>query len=652
MNNQSTHKNSCDEVLVDCSKQLDAVLQMSQSLMGVMDPNTVLTSVIHRLGRELGYRFPAIFLYDETRTKLVMKKIGLLPGSPKALKKFVEHDFESIAFDISAEQNLVVKTAEEGSIVISREITNFTSPFLTEEQTELLKSHLDTELIIGVPLILRDETIGVMIAFSLSDELAQNEQVLLQTLANQISIALHNAQLFTRVQDQVHTLESRKQDLESILTLTEIARSSLDKDAVLQELLDTLPDQLGHLGVVGGAILLKDETLSSVHLFALTQNSLTNKVLKSIRLDIKKARQRIQESPLLNHVLSKQQSQLFDHLHAAFPDVVKKGMATKVGKIAHVKTYAAIPLVHGTRTDGIMLFALSEELRVLDLRRQELFEVITNTISVTLENAGLYDQLQDQYRKLQQQREALAAANDRLKALDQAKSEFISIASHQLRTPLTVIKGYLSLLMEGSAGRCDSVAMESIRKVSASTDRLVSLVNDLLDISRIERGVLLLDQVPARLELLAEGVVDELYTRAEKHNVVLTFHRSRKKTDTVLIDKKKIREVMMNMVDNAVKYTPAGGKIDVYVKKEKDKVLFEVKDTGMGLSPDTIPKLFEKFSRGEGVSVIDTEGVGLGLFVAKRIIDAHDGKIWAESKGKNKGSTFAFALPISTKRKK
>ncbi len=643
---------TCDDVLVDCSNKLDAILQVSQSLMGVLDPNEVLTSVIHRLGKELGYRFPAIFLYDETRTSLVMKKIGVQTDEGKTLQQFIDHDFESIRFDISAENNLVVKAAEKNAIVVTRDITNFTQPFLTEEQSGLLDDSLDVHLIIGVPLILRGETIGTLIAFSQANRFAESEQALLQTLANQISIALYNAQLFARVQEQVNALEQREQDLETLLKLSEIARSSLDKNAVLQELLDTLPHQLSHVDVIGGAILLKDESLSSVHVFALTEGAFTTKVLSKLKINLQSASQQITNSPLLSHVLSKQQPQVIEHLSIAFPDIVTKSIEKKIKKLTNIACYAAIPLVHGDTTQGIVLFSLSKPLKVLNERKQELFEVITNTISVTLENAGLYDQLQMQYIKVQKQSEALEEANSRLKALDQAKSEFVSIASHQLRTPLTVIKGYLSLIMEGSVGRCDPVAMESIRKVSASTDRLVSLVNDLLDISRIERGILLLDIQPGRLELLAESVVDELYTRADKHGVSLTFHRSRKKAPQVHLDKTKIREVMMNMVDNAVKYTPHGGKIDVSVKKDGKEVIFEVKDTGMGLSEDTIPKLFEKFSRGEGVSVIDTEGVGLGLFVAKRVIDGHGGRIWATSKGTNKGSIFSFALPISKKQKK
>lgn len=130
----------------------------------------------------------------------------------------------------------------------------------------------------------------------------------------------------------------------------------------------------------------------------------------------------------------------------------------------------------------------------------------------------------------------------------------------------------------------------------------------------------------------------------------MTYHASRKKLPEVMIDRKKIREVVLNLIDNSIKYTPPKGKVDIYLKIEKHDLLLAVKDTGLGLSSDTIPKLFEKFSRGEGVSAIDTEGVGLGLFVAKNIIDAHNGEIWAESEGEGKGSAFYFSLPIPKKK--
>ena len=275
-------------------------------------------------------------------------------------------------------------------------------------------------------------------------------------------------------------------------------------------------------------------------------------------------------------------------------------------------------------------------------------KIITGQAAIAIENARLYDELKDFNVRLEAEVKKktveLRKANAELKQLDEAKSEFISIASHQLRTPLTAIKGFGSMLLEGSFGQLGLEIKNPIEKIYLSNERLIKLVENLLDISRIESGKQDFDWEKIRLEDLAGAVVDNLKKIAEDKGLKLSFCKPKKPTPTVIADNGKIYEVMMNFVDNAIKYTKEG-KINVFVNSDKlGIVTFSVKDTGKGLTPEVQSVLFKKFSRGKESFRYHTEGLGLGLYVAKSIIDAHRGKIWAESDGEEKGSKFCFSL--------
>jgi signal transduction histidine kinase len=237
----------------------------------------------------------------------------------------------------------------------------------------------------------------------------------------------------------------------------------------------------------------------------------------------------------------------------------------------------------------------------------------------------------------------LEAANERLRQLDEAKSEFLSIASHQLRTPMTSIKGLLSMLLEGFWGPMNENQKKYVGQVAQSSERLLALIEDLLNISRIEAGRMQFEFKPISLENLVEDVIRELKPQAETKNLYLKFDKP-EKLPMVKADSLKLRQVIQNLIDNSIKYTAKGGST-IQVKQQENNLLFSIKDTGVGLPAGQ--HLFEKFERGEKAATQHTEGLGLGLYLADKIIKAHHGKIWAESEGEDKGSIFCFTLPIA-----
>ena len=238
----------------------------------------------------------------------------------------------------------------------------------------------------------------------------------------------------------------------------------------------------------------------------------------------------------------------------------------------------------------------------------------------------------------------LEVANDELKKIDEAKSDFISIASHQLRTPLSIIKGYISMMREGTYGKLEEKIIDPLQKVYISNERLISLVSDLLDLSRMERGKMVYDYKIIQMTPLVNSLAVDFKIVAGKKGLEFTWEPKKIRV-YVRADENKIRQVVLNLIDNAIKYTPSGG-IKVALDEEGNNLRFSVTDTGPGLSPEDVIRLFQKFSRGQNEQKTHVEGLGLGLYIAKLIAEAHGGDLQVSSPGKGKGSTFSLVLPI------
>ena len=269
--------------------------------------------------------------------------------------------------------------------------------------------------------------------------------------------------------------------------------------------------------------------------------------------------------------------------------------------------------------------------------------------------------------QLQEMTDSLARANDQLVKLDNAKTEFISIASHQLRTPVTAIKGFASLLLEGSYGEISNGVQGALEKMFVSSERLVNLIEDLLNVSRIESGRLTFNFENASLEKILKELYDNFLLIAKSKKFYLDLKLPKEPLPEFKMDAEKIRELISNFIDNALKYTERGGvTINAEIKEdgavidskgfvkvgEKSPygkvVRITVSDTGIGIPKEEVPFLFRKFSRGKDTSRLHVGGTGLGLFVGKAIADAHHGATWVESDGTGKGSRFIIEIPIDS----
>ncbi len=251
----------------------------------------------------------------------------------------------------------------------------------------------------------------------------------------------------------------------------------------------------------------------------------------------------------------------------------------------------------------------------------------------------------EQRERLEILTKELEVANEKLKGLDKLKTEFLSLASHQLRTPLTAIKGYASMLFEGSFGKMEDKQEDAVKRIYTSAQGLVNVVEDLLNVSKIEQGGMKYEFSPTDLSALVIQLYGEMKVPAETKKLEFSLEMDQHDKFIVSADATKLKQVFLNLTDNSIKYTPKGF-VKISLKREGSNIVFKVSDNGMGISPETKAKLFEKFSRGEGGKT-NTGGSGLGLYLAQQIARAHKGDIVIESDGLGKGSSFIVTLLAS-----
>jgi signal transduction histidine kinase len=240
--------------------------------------------------------------------------------------------------------------------------------------------------------------------------------------------------------------------------------------------------------------------------------------------------------------------------------------------------------------------------------------------------------------------EELEDSNSKLRVLDRAKDDFISMASHQLRTPLTSVKGYISMVLDGDAGKVSEPQEKLLAEAFTASQRMVYLIGDFLNVSRLQTGKFVIEPKPTNLSVIISEEISQLQTTAARRKITLAYDPPQN-FPSVMLDENKIRQVIMNFIDNAIFYSKQGGKVEVALLLKGDEIRFEVRDHGIGVPEADRHKLFTKFFRAENARQARPDGTGIGLFMARKVIIAHGGSIIFETE-ENVGSTFGFSLPL------
>lgn len=277
----------------------------------------------------------------------------------------------------------------------------------------------------------------------------------------------------------------------------------------------------------------------------------------------------------------------------------------------------------------------------------ELLSILASQIGTAIENTKLYTELFSSHKELErrvtERTQELEQLNEELKRLNKMKSDFISAVSHELRTPLTSIKGYASILMAGKLGDVLPAQKERLEKIDKHSNSLVHLINNLLDIARIESGKIQMEMADISIKEMLDSVIDIITPQAKEKNISLKIN-SKIKFDRIKADHGQMERVFLNLLSNAVKFTPESGKITIAIEEKDDDTQFSIEDTGMGIPPQDIQKVFLEFFRADNALDQKIKGSGLGLSLVKKIIEAHKGKIWFSSE-LNKGTSFMFTIP-------
>ncbi|MCS7092354.1 MAG: GAF domain-containing sensor histidine kinase, partial [Patescibacteria group bacterium] len=317
---------------------------------------------------------------------------------------------------------------------------------------------------------------------------------------------------------------------------------------------------------------------------------------------------------------------LSDMLYPAVKREIVKTVQKKLGILSSI----VFPIYSRDLPLGTIIFSLSKlESEILKFEKQILLGFV-NAVGIAIDHAFLFKKLRN--------------ANLKLKLLDKQKDEFLNMAAHELRAPMTAIKGYISMIIQGDAGEIPEKARRYLVDASAVTDRLVRLVNNMLNVSRIEEGRLIYQIEKENLSVPVQSVFNQFRPEAERKGLDYVLDIPRDIKDKVEVDPDRIQEVIGNLVSNAIKYTEKGFVKLSLSQSEPARIRFEVSDSGPGISEEELKKLFGKFYRAES-SIGKTTGTGLGLYISKLLVEKFGGKIGVNSK-LGEGSVFWFELPV------
>ena len=315
--------------------------------------------------------------------------------------------------------------------------------------------------------------------------------------------------------------------------------------------------------------------------------------------------------------------------------------------LIEVSSCAVVPLSLEGKPSGFLLIGTNPPYPRIDTGDVELMSILMSEVGVAIENLRLYEALKRSHDELEERvkirTQELNRANEELIRLNKMKSDFVSAVSHELRTPLTSIKGYTALVRGGKLGAVTQEQAERLEKVNRHTDYLSNLISDLLDIARIESGRVGMVIQTVKIPRVIDAVVDLLGPQLKEKNLTLKVECP-KDLPGLPCDETRLQRVFVNLLSNAVKFTPKDGLITLRAVSQGEFAQFEVADTGIGMPPEDLSKLFSEFFRADNPVNRERKGTGLGLTLVKRIVEAHGGKIWVESEA-DKGTTFRFTMP-------
>lgn len=614
----------------------DVLQQISEVINREIELEQLIKSVSSTLQTRLKIGFAAIALADEKGD----------------FREFGHHDHALQPIELPASSSVIRYLKRDGKITIleslERKIQDTSDPV---KMKELERSRDEMERMhaaLAGPILAQGKFNAVLVLGpKLSGDTFSNDELkLFQTLTPQIGSAIEKSRLYeevktfstqlkAKVDEATAELKERNRSLVALQHVTSLATRSLDYKKVLQEIANDIATELGY---IGGLIMLKESNSNKTFLGAVTETSLTKRALKLLPKPALELSGTIKDPDLASVAMRTGKIQITDKFEDFVTPPVPSLIAKGIQKLVRAKTIVAEPIYTENEVIGALVYLIDREQADIQQREFEVMRSIADQTGITIRTLRYIDQIRDVNRDLEE-------ANVHLRQLDVAKSEFVSIASHQLRTPMTGIMGYLSMLVEGDFGKLAPEHLKLLAELLSESQRMIRLINLFLNVSKIESGKLVLSKQPIQIaDLIHQQIRDQLKP-AEAKGLVLKFEPPKPALPVIQADGDKLMNVIQNLVDNAIKYTERGS-VTIRAFQQDGKIQVEIKDTGVGIKREDVGELFHKFVRGSGIAQINPDGSGLGLFIAKSVVEMHGGQIWVTSEGEGKGSTFAFTIPI------
>lgn len=470
-------------------------------------------------------------------------------------------------------------------------------------------------VLLSAPMLLGDEVVGVLLMWRTRvDPFSERDMSVLDEFAAQGAIALRQFDLMQSLEARSTELASKVAQLEALRDLGDAVGSSLDPDAVLNSIVS---NAVRLTRADGGSIMEYDERTDAFVVRAAygSGQTLLNRLREiTIRRDATLVgRAATEQRPLQIADLSGEAS-LDPHLDALYRD--------------GWRSMLAIPMLRGDLIIGVVVIrrrtpgSFHEEM-------VELLETFAAQSSVALVNARLFRELETKSAELE--------------VASRHKSEFLASMSHELRTPLNAVIGFSEVLIDRMFGELNERQDEYVHDIWNSGRHLLELLNEILDLSKVEAGQMVLEPSTFSVEQTIESAVSLLRERAARHGISISVEVD-EDVDTLDADELRFKQVLLNLLSNAVKFTPDGGSVKVRAARSGDELVVTVSDTGVGVPPEDRERIFESFQQG-GRGVAREEGTGLGLTLTRRIIELFDGRLWLESEV-GVGSTFGFSIPV------
>ncbi|MDP4000490.1 MAG: HAMP domain-containing sensor histidine kinase [bacterium] len=427
--------------------------------------------------------------------------------------------------------------------------------------------------------------------------------------------------------------EARYRDLSRSRQLNRMLLANLSLGYIAQEIADVIPDQK----MVLGGTVRQAKPDGSLAVLAVSEalrrggkglGHLADTSPESLKTD--------RGMPRIVQALNQRQV-LSGGALEEFEDSIAAAEAKRLQKRLGIAGLVAYPVIANEQVHGVVTYYLRKPYDELSDTERDTLQALTDGLAVAMVNAGLLDELDLTNRRLSE-------ANQNLRKADRSKDEFVSIASHQLRGPLTAVRGYLAMLLDKDFGILPKRQQPIVEQIAESTNEVINILNDMLSVSRINAERFELTKGVARLEDIARDVVGEFESLARKKGLRIELQMPERPLGILNIDALRVRQAVVNFVDNAIKYSKRGT-IRVSVREEDRDAMLEVVDRGIGIADADQKKMFTKFFRADNARDVLSSGTGLGLYVAKRVIDEHQGSVIVRSE-LGKGSTFGFRLPL------